>query len=88
MILQLQRHVRRIEKRIFSTLKTQIEQKSSVYGERVVFLGPTAEPCLSTEYAEIPKIKEGEILGLVKAATICGSDLHTFLGKRNEPFPR
>ena len=85
----LRRQVRRIEKAFFATIKTQIEHKPSLaYGERVVFQGPAAEPLLTTEQAELPKINEGEILGKIKAATICGSDLHTFLGKRNEPFPR
>ena len=85
----LRRHFRRINKAFFSTIKAQIQQKPTLaYGERVVFQGPATEPCLAMEHAELPKIKEGEILGHVKAATICGSDLHTFLGKRNEPFPR
>ena len=84
----LRRHFRQIEKAFFSTVKAQIQQKPTLaYGERVVFQGPAIELCLTTEQAELPKIKEGEILGQIKAATICGSDLHTFLGKRNEPFP-
>ena len=85
----LRRHFRQIEKAFFSTVKAQIQQKPTLsYGERVVFQGPATEPCLVTEQAELPKINEGEILGQIKAATICGSDLHTFIGKRNEPFPR
>ena len=85
----LRRYFLRMEKSFFSTVKTQIQQKPTLaHGERVVFRGPAAEPCLSTEQAELPQISEGEILGQIKAATICGSDLHTFLGKRNEPVPR
>ena len=61
---------------------------SSTGGRRVVFQGPSAERLLETEYAKLPDIEEGEILGKIKAATICGSDLHTILGKRQEPFPR
>ena len=85
----LRRHFRHIKKDFFSTLKAQIEQQpAAIYGERVVFQGPTAEQSFVTEQAEIPKINDGEILGRIKAATICGSDIHTFLGKRHEPFPR
>lgn len=85
----LRRYFLRMEKSFFSTVKTQIQQKPTLaHGERVVFRGPAAEPCLSIEQAELPQISEGEILGQIKAATICGSDLHTFLGKRNEPVPR
>ena len=58
------------------------------YGRRVIFQGPLTKPLLATDRAELPTIGEGEILGRVKAATICGSDLHTFLGKRNELYPR
>jgi putative phosphonate catabolism associated alcohol dehydrogenase len=33
----------------------------------------------------IPKLQEGEILVRVRCCTICGSDLHTFCGRRNGP---
>ena len=62
---------------------------TSSRGQRVIFQGPSATPLLETQYAELPQIEPGEILGKVKAATICGSDLHTMLGRRpQEPFPR
>lgn len=32
-------------------------------------------------------LKEGEVLARIRMATICGSDLHTFLGQREEPTP-
>jgi putative phosphonate catabolism associated alcohol dehydrogenase len=35
----------------------------------------------------LPKLAEGEVLVAVSLATICGSDLHTFEGRRNEPTP-
>merc|ERR1719440_2646520 len=32
-------------------------------------------------------LEEGELLVRLEVATICGSDLHTFHGKRTEPMP-
>ena len=55
---------------------------------RLVFLGTQAEPCLIHEEVPIPKLKPGEILGKLRMATICGSDLHTISGKRKEQTPR
>ena len=40
------------------------------------------------EVVAIPRLKSGEILGKVRMATICGSDLHTISGKRKEATPR
>lgn len=54
---------------------------------RLVFLGSQAEPCLMQEEVPIPMLKPGEILGKLRMATICGSDLHTISGKRKEPAP-
>lgn len=85
----LHRQLRRLNKSFLLTIKTHIKQQPGLsHGERVVFQGPTSDPCLTTEQAELPQIQEGEILGQIRAATICGSDLHTFLGKRSEPYPR
>lgn len=42
------------------------------------------------ELREIPipdKLREGELVVRLEVATICGSDLHTVSGKRNEPTP-
>eukprot|EP00913_Durusdinium_trenchii_P004353 g4035.t1 len=42
------------------------------------------------ELREIPlpeKLNEGELLVRMEVATICGSDLHTVSGKRQEPMP-
>lgn len=42
------------------------------------------------ELQEIPlpdKLNEGELLVRMEVATICGSDLHTVSGKRQEPMP-
>lgn len=42
------------------------------------------------ELREIPlpdKLREGELLVRLEVATICGSDLHTVSGKRQEPMP-
>lgn len=35
----------------------------------------------------LPKLRRGEVLVRISLATICGSDLHTFQGRRNEPTP-
>lgn len=42
------------------------------------------------EFQEIPlpgRLREGEVLVKLEVATICGSDLHTVSGKRQEPMP-
>ncbi|XP_028410406.1 uncharacterized protein LOC114533030 [Dendronephthya gigantea] len=58
---------------------------TSTEGQRVIFHGPNT--VLETEFAGLPELREGEILGKMKAATICGSDLHTIIGRRTEPVP-
>ena len=73
----------------FSSIKTLsvlADSATSTEGQRVIFHGP--EKDLETEFAGLPEIGEGEILGKMKAATICGSDLHTIIGRRTEPVPR
>ena len=57
-------------------------------GQRIVFHGSKAAKPLVAETAELPKIQDGEILGKILFATICGSDLHTIHGERIEPSPR
>lgn len=69
--------------KLFSALSAM---DNSSTAQRAVFRGPKTP--LQTEFANVPKIEEGEILGKVKAATICGSDLHTIIGRRQEPTPR
>ena len=54
---------------------------------RVVYEIKEGEPHTFTENIKIPDLNEGEILGKILAATICGSDLHTLCGKRQEAFP-
>lgn len=56
--------------------------------KRVVFKGADVEPCLVLEKAPIPDIQDGEILGKILVATICGSDIHTIKGRRKEAVPR
>ena len=36
---------------------------------------------------ELPELKKGEALIEIEYATICSSDLHTFLGRRHAPHP-
>ncbi|XP_031558036.1 sorbitol dehydrogenase-like [Actinia tenebrosa] len=57
------------------------------YLTRVVFKGSDVEPCLVLEKAPIPDIEDGEILGKILLATICGSDIHTIEGRRKEAVP-
>ena len=54
---------------------------------RVVYEIQEGKPRSFSEKIKIPKITDGEILGKILAATICGSDLHTLCGKRQEAFP-
>lgn len=42
---------------------------------------------LRLESVETPIPVEGEVLVRVEHATVCGSDVHTFLGRREEPTP-
>ena len=67
-------------------LSVRVDNATSTEAQRVVFHGP--KKLLQTEIAGIPEIGEGEILGKIRAATICGSDLHTIIGRRQEPVPR
>lgn len=39
------------------------------------------------ETAQIPSLNKGEIVVKIKYTTLCGSDIHTFTGKRTEPSP-
>ena len=57
-------------------------------GQRVVFHGHLAPKPLVAETVKLPEIQDGEILGKILSATICGSDLHTIHGQRIEPSPR
>ncbi len=67
-------------------LSVLADNATSTEAQRVVFNGPNE--LLESEIADVPEIEEGEILGKVRAATICGSDLHTIIGRRQEPVPR
>lgn len=39
------------------------------------------------KYTSLPELQKGEILVKNKYTTLCGSDLHTFTGRRKEPSP-
>ena len=46
------------------------------------------KPLLTTESFNIPEtLSEGEVLVKLVGATICNSDIHTLLGRRQEPTP-
>ncbi len=55
--------------------------------KRVVFDRKDGHGSLEVDEIDIPELKDGEILGRIIAATICGSDLHTISGKRKEATP-
>ena len=55
---------------------------------QVVFVGADKKPSLLHDTKNVPTIKDGEVLAKIRLATICGSDLHTILGKRQEATPR
>ena len=42
---------------------------------------------LTLEHYELPAVGPGEVLVRVTCSTICGSDVHTFLGRRSTPVP-
>lgn len=44
------------------------------------------EPLVIREF-ELPKLVSGELLVRVTCCTICGSDLHTYQGRRSTPTP-
>lgn len=50
-----------------------------------VFVGP--EKPFEFRSVPLPAPAEGEVLVAISLATVCGSDLHTFEGRRNEPTP-
>ncbi len=42
---------------------------------------------LTLETYELPRLRPGEFLVRITCATLCGSDVHTFLGRRSTPLP-
>ena len=54
---------------------------------RIVYERVEEKPRTFAENIKIPDLKDGEILGKILSATICGSDMHTLSGKRNEASP-
>ena len=42
---------------------------------------------IQKDITRIPELKDGEILVKNKYVTLCGSDIHTYTGKRKEPSP-
>ena len=50
-----------------------------------IFIEPN-QPLQIREYPT-PSLESGAILAKVRLATICGSDLHTFLGRRGADAP-
>jgi putative phosphonate catabolism associated alcohol dehydrogenase len=53
---------------------------------RAAVFRAVGEP-LSLERFPIPELQSGEALVRVRCATICGSDLHSFFGRRHAPTP-
>jgi len=54
-------------------------------GKFLVFEKPKSP--LQSVSSTIPNLEEGEILVKINYATLCGSDLHTYCGLRQEPCP-
>ena len=42
---------------------------------------------LTLEQFPIPRLQGSEVLARVRCATVCGSDLHSFYGRRHSPMP-
>lgn len=40
-----------------------------------------------TKESELPNVSEGEVLVKIIYTSLCGSDIHTYTGKRKEPSP-
>lgn len=57
----------------------------AIQGKFFVFEKP--HQLLQTVSSKIPSLEDGEILVQINYATLCGSDLHTFCGLRQEPCP-
>ncbi len=51
----------------------------------VIFTGPN-EPLEIREF-ELPRPAAGEVLVKVTCCTLCGSDLHSYQGRRSVPCP-
>jgi putative phosphonate catabolism associated alcohol dehydrogenase len=72
-----------------SSLQTPNESASNGKPElfhRMIFDGPTKKHRLTTSIDQ-PQLAAGEILVRIAMATICGSDLHTYEGRRSAPTP-
>lgn len=54
-------------------------------GQAVIFHGP-GQPLMPIS-SEIPPLHPGEMLVRVRCCTLCGSDLHTYTGRRTVPVP-
>jgi len=52
-----------------------------------VMLFNDKDSSILAEYTALPELLQGEILVKNKYATLCGSDLHTYTGRRKEPSP-
>ncbi|XP_078681596.1 L-threonine 3-dehydrogenase-like [Branchiostoma floridae x Branchiostoma belcheri] len=55
--------------------------------QKVVFHGPTHTPVCTVETGPAPEPGPGEILGRIRLATVCGSDLHSLSGRRHHGVP-
>lgn len=55
-------------------------------GRAAVFVGP--ERLFELRDIGLPEVQPGALLVRVRLATICGSDVHTWLGRRPAPLPR
>ena len=57
--------------------------------QALIFLGTEHQPPVELRSIEIPShLGAGQILAKIRMCTVCGSDLHTLSGKRQEACPR
>lgn len=60
--------------------------KPDTLNSRVVVLQEVGQP-LEIVDIPVPELHSGEVLVKITSCTICGSDLHTFSGRRSGPMP-
>lgn len=53
---------------------------------RAAVFHAVGEP-LTLESFPLPQLKGSEVLARIRCATVCGSDLHSFYGRRHSPMP-
>ena len=71
-------------KQKFNLLNNKISNMSSIIGKSILFNG-SGKPLEEKEFTLPEKLNEHEAIVEISISTVCGSDVHTWLGHR--PFP-